>query len=410
MKKINKSHIDSKYHPIKIILTTILCLITLSSFLTFSTLNHTDRDTITLNTQMDHKDNIFIVNGSDGNSKTDFTESQKTVLEKYDAHPTFDFGLKLPLAPEYENKTSDIPILSYMKSMKIVEMWNSDMFQQDERIKENSNANTPSGVYSIAISSIMADCIVKYGYYNLTDVNDLIMRQIGPFSIRNIYKTKDEEIIKEKLNNSNSEDLSNLFSYSQLIYACEGFTKNYEELYVVLEDSNTGWSSNLPEPKIGEYYLFDTSKKTYNANELLQNLQMQNNSYQLSSPYKEKIDQTYPYIGTNQKANIVLPLLISILCSILSLVLLYFLIIKENPKFINCRNRILNQAAKSSFITILLMFLTLLSACISIRICNSISQVAILSFQGLAWLEVLGTILLIAVAHFIFYARKETKK
>ncbi len=408
----------------------LLCLISVTFFSFFMSFESVEKNSVLINTQIDNRMDICLIKGANrdmdsNDTNNGFSAYQIEMLEKKEAHPTFDFNIKFPLDDKYRNQVSENDVLSHMQSMKIIELWMDCFTQltQDERLKDNEKAKDPDRVSHIGISSLMADCLVQYGNFSISDVNELIGKKISGFEITNIYSTRDEAIAQEYWKKNKNAGPDELISLSQLVYAMPDFSQYYEALLghpEIYSEDGDNYENDMPDPTIGEYYAYFSNGSKDKAIQFIHQLNYREGnkiySADVLSPYQIGYDDAYPYRDTKKES--LSFIYISILFAVLYVVVFVFLPSSERKRKIMAYQALKNMGcSRKSFFSMImletlvfvLLFLGLSTLCTfaSFSIYNSICHLTYLTFDILAFSE-LALLLAIVSFAFAFHDYKKT--
>ena len=454
-----------------------LCFISLTSFSYFSNIKAIDSNETLLRTQISKGNNLALMTNSYSyiNSETNetvyensFTKKQQEILKQEGAHELFDFNIHISNTESINDENYlSLSFIEYSKySLQVMELWDENEFDgsfiQDERIKDNEYAQFPSEVHQVAISSYLADFLLKYGgtIYEGNDPNDLIRKKIGKyFYICNIYSTKDEIETKDfwttKRNQEDSkfkelEKMISLPSYCQYLYACPSFSKIYEELFDVNDnnsekntvdqgsddqdddiddyvDDEPSYDDEIIEfkPRKYKYYIYNCEGNVNKALSLRNKL-LSVKEDDIDKTYEEvSFDNIYSYrysLGYMVKESEVQTLffwfiILMVVISLIGLLLLFSANLKKETftygilNALGCSKKglIQTQIIETSFIGIILAILVTITTQIGCHCLNNASRLICLTFNPIVFIETLGLIIGITLITSIFSYIKAIK-
>lgn len=263
--------------PFKLIVSLLITIISITSFLFFIAAKNIDTNQVLINNQLRQDNKLCIIQNTkavnENNSTniygvSDFTSEQNEKLKSYDAHKIFNTELNITtyIDADYLANQMTNPLLYFMTntnfSNMFLELWDNDdeNFIEDERLNTISSNHFPSSYDEIAISSMCANLLLKCGSekngFKISTVDELIGKNLDGYKIVNIYTTRDDELLEpliteENTSSYNIKKIFSAFSYSQLFYAAPGFYEYYQSL-----------------PKYDDSGRYDEAKRFYRSQNL----------------------------------------------------------------------------------------------------------------------------------------------
>lgn len=431
------SHITLFTNPLRSIFTTLIALVSLISCLFFYSAKTIDSNQVSIKNQLNDGNKLCIIQNNQyeikNNSKNTyaqckFTDKQKSVLQKLDAHPIInnDFNYSIYIDEKFSTQQHKLPLLYFMFnsyfSNSFLELWNEDDdedFIEDERLKENTSNHFPTSFDEIAISSTCANMFLKYGSkkneFKITDVNELIEKKLFSYKIVNIYTTKDDNNLRllntiEDITDSRIKNLFSCFSYSQMLYVAPGFYEYYKTLPKDDDDSGNREAkrlNTLNNETENIYYAFsiggenDANNKLNSLTDVSGNfiykptvLNMYSTRILFDNIMNEKIADYISYV-----------LIIFLLLSLFSLILLFT---ANHKKQINTYSIL--KALGCSFLGVLkislleatlistfIFLLTLCSTFLTFNLFNYYLQIELFSINSILFALLLGFILIVII-------------